>query len=81
MLQSDERGGRIVPQTLFRLSRPAVRLRAADARLLGRPSLRRAAKDQQLVCLDLQGKELWNSGRDKFGSAPYMIADGLILRA
>ena len=35
-------------------------------------------KDQQLVCLDLDGKELWNSGRDKFGSAPYMIADGLI---
>ncbi len=35
-------------------------------------------KDQQLVCLDLTGKELWNSGRDKFGSAPYLIADGLI---
>ena len=35
-------------------------------------------KDQQLVCLDLSGKELWNSGRDKFGSAPYTIADGLI---
>ena len=35
-------------------------------------------KDQQLVCLDLNGKELWNSGREKFGSGPYMIADGLI---
>ena len=35
-------------------------------------------KDQKLVCLDLQGNELWNSGRDKFGSGPYMIADGLI---
>jgi len=32
----------------------------------------------QLVCLDLAGKELWNSGRDKFGLGPYMIADGLI---
>jgi outer membrane protein assembly factor BamB len=31
-----------------------------------------------LVCLDLSGKEVWNSGRDKFGSAPYMVAGGLI---
>ena len=30
------------------------------------------------MCLDLDGKEVWNSGREKFGSGPYMIADGLI---
>ena len=24
-------------------------------------------QDRQLVCLDLEGKELWNSGLDKFG--------------
>ena len=36
-------------------------------------------RDGQLVCLDPQGKPMWSSGRDKFGSAPYMIADGLIL--
>ncbi len=36
-------------------------------------------RDGQLVCLDPQGKQMWASGRDKFGSAPYMIADGLIL--
>jgi len=47
--------------------------------------LSRSAKDggggqrnKQLVCLDLGGNEVWNSGKDKFGSAPYMIADGLI---
>ena len=35
--------------------------------------------DRQLVCLDLEGKEVWSSGRrHKFGSGPYMIADGLI---
>ena len=34
--------------------------------------------DKKLVCLDLDGNEAWNSGRDKFGSAPYMVADGLI---
>lgn len=33
----------------------------------------------QLVCMDLDGKEVWNSGGDRFGHGPYMIADGLIL--
>ena len=32
-----------------------------------------------LVCLDLDGNERWNSGADKFGHGPYLIADGLIL--
>ena len=32
----------------------------------------------QLVCLDLDGNERWNSGGDRFGHGPYMIADGLI---
>jgi len=35
--------------------------------------------DKRLVCLDLEGNEVWNSGRDKFGAGPYMIADGLLL--
>ena len=33
----------------------------------------------QLVCMDLQGIEVWNSGRERFGHGPYLIADGLIL--
>ncbi|NQU21401.1 MAG: PQQ-binding-like beta-propeller repeat protein [Candidatus Nealsonbacteria bacterium] len=33
---------------------------------------------KQLVCLDLEGNEVWNSGRQKFGAGPYMIADGKI---
>ncbi len=33
----------------------------------------------QFVCLDLQGKELWNSGQDKFGHGPYLIADNMLL--
>ncbi|MBN1854141.1 MAG: PQQ-binding-like beta-propeller repeat protein [Pirellulales bacterium] len=32
----------------------------------------------QLVCLDLEGNERWNSAGDRFGHGPYMIADGLI---
>ena len=33
----------------------------------------------QLVCLDPSGSEVWNSGADRFGHGPYLIADGLIL--
>ena len=32
----------------------------------------------QLVCMDVQGRELWNSGKDRFGHGPYLIADGLV---
>ncbi len=35
--------------------------------------------DKRLVCLDADGNERWNSGREKFGAAPYLIADGLLL--
>lgn len=35
--------------------------------------------DEQLVCLDLQGKRVWSSGHTKrFGIGPYIIADGMI---
>jgi outer membrane protein assembly factor BamB len=33
----------------------------------------------QLVCLDLQGQEVWNSGSDRFGHGPFLVADDLIL--
>lgn len=32
-----------------------------------------------LVCMDAEGQEIWDSGRDRFGHGPYMIADGVIL--
>ncbi len=32
----------------------------------------------QFVCLDLEGNEVYNSGKDKFGHGPYMIADDLV---
>ncbi|WP_250930357.1 outer membrane protein assembly factor BamB family protein [Aporhodopirellula aestuarii] len=31
-----------------------------------------------MVCMDIDGKEIWNSGRDRFGHGPYLIADGLL---
>lgn len=33
----------------------------------------------KIVCMDLKGNEIWNSGKDRFGHGPYMIADGVIL--
>ena len=36
--------------------------------------------DKQFVCLDVNGKVVWTSGRtEKFGSGAYIIADGMIL--
>jgi outer membrane protein assembly factor BamB len=36
--------------------------------------------DKQFVCLDLNGKVVWTSGRtERFGSCPYIVADGMIL--
>jgi outer membrane protein assembly factor BamB len=78
MLELQSQGGRIVPHTLWTL----------DAKQFGSEQQTPVfwqghlygvrQRDQQLVCLDLSGNELWNSGGDKFGAAPYMIADGLI---
>jgi outer membrane protein assembly factor BamB len=79
MLQVKAEAGRFTAKTLYRL--PAKKFGSEQHT----PVLWQGhfygirQKDQQLVCLDLDGKERWNSGRDKFGSAPYMIADGLLL--
>jgi len=32
----------------------------------------------QLVCLDVDGNVRWDSGKDRFGHGPYLIADSLI---
>jgi outer membrane protein assembly factor BamB len=33
----------------------------------------------QLVCLDLEGREVWNSGRAHFGHGPFLFANGVLL--
>ncbi|MGA2618028.1 MAG: PQQ-binding-like beta-propeller repeat protein [Thermoguttaceae bacterium] len=78
MLQLQQEAGRIVPETLFRLTAKQFGSEQQTP-IFWRGNLYGVRqKDQQLVCLDLEGRELWNSGREKFGSAPYLIADGLI---
>ena len=78
MLQLQQEQGRIVPQTVFRLAARQFGSEQQTPVLWQQHLYAVRQKDQQLVCLDLDGKELWNSGRDKFGSGPYLIADGLI---
>ena len=36
--------------------------------------------DKRFVCLNMEGKIVWESGRtEKFGSGPFLVADGMIL--
>lgn len=78
MLQLRQQGPAVVAEPLFRLTpREFSSVQQTpvffDGHLFGVRE-----EGRQLVCLDLHGKEVWNSGKDKFGSGPYMIADGLI---
>ena len=79
MLQLNEEGGKIAVETLFRLKARQFGSTQQtpvffDGHLYGVRE-----NDKQLVCLDLEGKEVWGSGRkEKFGSGPYLIADGMI---
>jgi outer membrane protein assembly factor BamB len=72
--------GKYEVQTLFRLEHPTFDSEQQtpifyEGHLFG---LRQ--NDQQFICLDLNGKVVWESGRtERFGSGPYIIADGMIL--
>jgi outer membrane protein assembly factor BamB len=81
MLQLQEQDGRIVPKTLYRL-KPAVFGSAQQTPIFFEGHLygvRAKAKDEELVCLDVDGRVVWGSGlQHRFGLGPYMIADGLI---
>ncbi len=78
MLQLVQAQGRIVPETVFRLDARQFGSEQQTPILWKQHLYAVRQKDQKLVCLDLDGKEVWNSGREKFGSGPYLIADGLI---
>jgi outer membrane protein assembly factor BamB len=78
MLQLRAEQGRIVPQIVFRLPARQFGSEQQTPILWEQHLYAVRQKDQKFVCLDLDGKEVWNSGRDKFGSGPYLIAAGLI---
>ena len=78
MLQLKQQGEEIAAEVLFRLKPRQFSSEQQTPVLFDGHLYGVRQKDKQLVCLDLSGKEVWNSGREKFGSGPYMIADGLI---
>ena len=81
MLQLTEQNGQIVPKCLFRLPSRVFGSEQQtpvfyDGFLYGVRS-----DDSRLVCLDLNGRERWNSGNARFDKAygPYLIADGMLI--
>jgi outer membrane protein assembly factor BamB len=79
MLEVSESGGRFSAKTLFRL-KPSQFGSTQHTPIFDQGHLFGVReKDKQLVCLDLEGREVWASGPEhRFGIGPYMIADGLI---
>jgi len=79
MLQVEKQGDRFTTKTLFRLKAKQFGSTQQTPILYEGHLYGVREKDKQLVCLDLEGKELWASGAaNKFGLGPYLVADGLI---
>jgi outer membrane protein assembly factor BamB len=78
MLRLSETGGQVVAQAEFRRATDVFGSMqhtpiCYDDHIYG------VRMDKELVCLDLQGNIVWTStSANKFGSGPYLIADGVI---
>jgi len=78
MLQLKEAGGKLSAEPLFRL-KAAVFGAVQQTPIFHQNHIFGVRPDGQLVCLGLDGKIVWaSSARNKFGSAPFMIAQGMI---
>lgn len=78
MLQLKEAGGKLTTEALFRL-KPAVFGATQHTPVFNQNHLFGIRPDGQLVCLDLNGKPLWQSGpKNRFGNGPFLVAQGLI---
>jgi outer membrane protein assembly factor BamB len=78
MLQLKDDNGTIIPEVVFHLE-PEVFGSAQQTPILYQGHIYGVRPDEQLICLDLEGNEVWTSGSDhKFGLGPYLIANNLI---
>jgi len=78
VLQLKEDGGKLVPQTLFRL-KAEVFGASQQTPILHQNHLYGVRADGEFVCLDLTGQTLWASGsKNRFGLGPFVLADGLV---
>ena len=78
MLRLKEEGGNLVAEPVFRL-KPTVFGADQQTPILFKGHIYGVRPDKQIVCLDLDGNIVWNSGpAHRFGIGPYMIARGLL---
>ena len=78
MLQLREESGQLVPETLYRLT-PKIFGSDQQTPILFKDHIYGVRPDKQLVCMDLDGNIIWNSGpTHRFGLGPYMIADNML---
>jgi len=78
MLQLKRDNGRIVPEALYRL-KPEVFGSPQHTPILYEGHLYGIRPDQQMVCIDLEGRVAWTStSAHRFGLGPYTIANGLL---
>jgi outer membrane protein assembly factor BamB len=79
MLQVEPSGGGFAAKTLFRLGPKEFGSTQHTPLFYEGHLFGVRERDKELVCLDLEGNEVWSSGSDaRFGIGPYLIADGLI---
>jgi len=82
MLRLEEANGKITPKILYRLS-PEVFGAEQHTPIFYKGYIYGvipASGSGQLVCLNLDGKQMWaSSGKNRFGLGAYMIADGMLL--
>ena len=78
MLKLDQEGGKIVPKPVFKL-KPEVFGAEQQTPILHEGHLYGVIPGGELVCLSLDGKQVWRSGgRHRFGLGGYMLADGAL---
>lgn len=79
MLQIKDEGGKLKAEPLYRL-KPEVFGADQQTPIVYKGYIYGVRPDEQLVCLDPDGKLIWTSGAaHKFGLGPFIIADDLIL--
>ena len=75
MLQISGGGGKFSVKTLYRL-KPSVFGSDQQTPILYKGYIYGVIPGGQMVCLNLNGKQVWNSSGARFGLGPYLIADG-----
>ncbi len=78
MMRLKEENGKLVPETLYKLT-PKVFGSNQQTPVFFEDHIYGVRPDKQLVCIDLDGNPVWNSGPiNRFGIGPYMIANNML---